>query len=126
MIAAGYLWGLQFPIIKAIWTSSFVLIVGGYSMILLAVSHQVIDVWEWKSWAMPFVWVGANAILLYFLNGIIGFAPLAFRVIGGDVALWISSVTTSGTGALLGHILGLAFAIALAGFLYHRKIFLRV
>jgi hypothetical protein len=47
-------------------------------------------------------------------------------VIGGDVALWISSVTTSGTGALLGHILGLAFAIALAGFLYNRKIFLRV
>lgn len=126
MIAAGYLWGLQFPIIKAIWTSSFVLIVGGYSMILLAVSHQVIDVWEWKSWAMPFVWIGANAILLYFLNGIVGFAPLAFRLIGGDVALWISSVTTSGTGAFLGHILGLAFAIALAGFLYHRRIFLRV
>ena len=126
MIAAGYLWGLQFPIVKAIWTSSFVLIVGGYSMILLAVSHQVIDVWEWKSWAMPFVWIGANAILLYFLNGIIGFAPLAFRLIGGDVALWISSVTTSGTGAFLGHILGLAFAIALAGFLYHRRIFLRV
>lgn len=126
MVAAGYLWGLQFPIIKAIWTSSFVLIVGGYSMILLAVSHQVIDVWGWKSWATPFVWIGANAILLYFLNGIVGFAPLAFRVIGGDVALWISSVTTSGTGAFLGHLLGLAIATALAGFLYRRRIFLRV
>src|SRR5262249_14947268 len=37
LIGAGYLWSLQFPIIKAIWTSSFVLIVGGYSMILLAI-----------------------------------------------------------------------------------------
>jgi predicted acyltransferase len=126
MVVAGYLWGLQFPIIKAIWTSSFVLIVGGYSMILLAVSHQVIDVWGWKSWAMPFVWIGANAILLYFINGIVGFAPFAFRLIGGDVALWISSVTTSGTGAFLGHVLGLVLAIALAGLLYRRKIFLRV
>jgi predicted acyltransferase len=126
MIAAGYLWGLQFPIIKAIWTSSFVLIVGGYSMVLLAVSHQVIDVWGWKSWATPFVWIGANAITLYFINGVVGFAPFAFRLIGGDVALWISSVTTSGTGAFLGHVLGLAIAIALAGFLYHRRIFLRV
>jgi predicted acyltransferase len=126
MLVVGYLWGLQFPVIKAIWTSSFVLIVGGYSMILLAVAHQGIDIWEWKSWAMPFVWIGANAILLYFINGIVGFAPFAFRLIGGDVALWISSVTTSGTGAFLGHVLGLALAIALAGLLYRRKIFLRV
>lgn len=126
MIAAGYLWGLQFPIIKAIWTSSFVLIVGGYSMILLAVSHQVVDIREWKSWATPFVWIGANAITLYFINGIVGFVPFAFRIVGGDVALWISSVTTPGTGAFVGHILGLALAIALAGFLYRRKIFLRV
>ena len=126
MIAAGYLWGLQFPIIKAIWTSSFVLIVGGYSMILLAVSHQVINVWECKAWATPFVWIGANAIALYFINGVVGFAPFAFRLVGGDVARWISSVTTPGTGALVGHILGLILAIALAGFLYRRKIFLRV
>jgi hypothetical protein len=45
MIAGGYLWSLQFPIIKAIWTSSFVLVAGGYSAILLAVMYQVIDVW---------------------------------------------------------------------------------
>lgn len=126
MIAAGYLWSLQFPIVKALWTSSLVLVAGGYSMILLAVSYQVIDVWGWKSWATPFVWIGANAIMLYFINGLVGFVPFAFRLVGGDVARWISSVTTPGTGALLGHVLGLVFAVALAGFLYHRKIFLRV
>ena len=126
IVIAGYLWGLQFPIIKAIWTSSFVLIVGGYSMILLAIAHQVIDVWEWKAWATAFVWIGANAIAIYFINGVIGFAPLALRLVGDDVALWISDNTTSGTGAFLAHILGLALAIALAGFLYRRRIFLRV
>ena len=29
MVAAGYLWAVQFPIIKQIWTSSFVLVAGG-------------------------------------------------------------------------------------------------
>jgi predicted acyltransferase len=126
MIAAGYLWSLQFPIIKAIWTSPLVLVAGGYSAILLAVTHQVIDVWGWKTWATPFVWIGANAIMLYFINGLVGFVPFAFRLVGGDVARWISSVTTPGTGAFIGHVLGLVFAVALAGFLYRRKIFLRV
>jgi len=126
MIAAGYLWSLQFPIIKALWTSSLVLVAGGYSMILLAISYQVIDVWGWKSWATPFVWLGANAIMLYFINGLVGFVPFAFRLVGGDVARWVSSATTPGTGAFLGHVLGLVFAIALGGFLYRRKIFLRV
>ena len=95
-------------------------------LILLAVMHQIIDVWERKAWATAFVWIGANAIALYFINGVVGFAPFAFRLVGGDVARWISSVTTPGTGALVGHVLGLILAVALAGFLYRRKIFVRV
>ena len=126
MILAGYLWGLQFPIIKAIWTSSFVLVAGGYSAILLGVMHQVIDVWGWKAWATIFVWIGANAITLYFINGIAGFQPFALRFVGGDVSAWLNRVVTPGTGFFVAHLLGLVFAIALAGFLYRRKIFLRV
>ncbi|HEY7232323.1 MAG TPA: heparan-alpha-glucosaminide N-acetyltransferase domain-containing protein [Pseudolabrys sp.] len=126
MVVVGYLWGLQFPIIKAIWTSSFALIAAGYSLILLAILHQVIDVWEWQAWASIFVWIGANAIALYFINGVVGFVPFATRLMGGEVARWISSVTTPGTGAFLLHVLGLVLAVALARFLYRRKIFLRV
>src|SRR6185312_9482220 len=37
LVLAGHLWALQFPIIKAIWTSSFVLVAGGYSAIILGV-----------------------------------------------------------------------------------------
>lgn len=68
LVAAGYLWGLQFPVIKVIWTSSFVLVAGGYSLMLLGASHQIIDVWGFKRWATPFVWIGANAITLYFIS----------------------------------------------------------
>ena len=126
MIFAGYLWGLQFPVIKLIWTSSFVLVTGGYSAILLGIMHQMIDVWRWKAWATIFVWIGANAIALYFINGVAGFEPFALRFVGGDVKVWLDQTVTPGTGVFAAHLLGLVFAVALAGFLYNRKIFLRV
>lgn len=126
MVAAGYLWALQFPIIKAIWTSSFVLVVSGYSAIVLGLMHQVIDVWGWKAWATIFVWIGANAIALYFINNIVGFEPFALRFVGGDVSPILDRAVTPGTGLFVAHLLGLALAVALAGYLYRRKIFLRI
>jgi len=126
MVGAGYLWGLQFPVIKSIWTSSFVLVTGGYSAIMLGIMHQVIDVWRWKAWATIFVWIGTNAIALYFINGVAGFEPLALRFVGGDVKMWLDQTVTPGTGVFAAHLLGLVFAVALAGFLYRRRIFLRV
>jgi predicted acyltransferase len=125
MIAVGYLWSLQFPVIKAIWTSSFVLVAGGYSAILLGLTYQAIDVSGLKRWATIFVWVGANAILLYFLNNVMSFERFAVRFVGGDVAAFLDQAVTQGTGRFVAHALGLAFAVALAAFFYRRKIFLR-
>jgi predicted acyltransferase len=126
MVPVGYLWGLQFPVIKAIWTSSFVLVAGGYSYLLLGVWFQIIDVWAFRSWSIFLVWIGANAITLYFLNNIFGFEPFARRIVGGDFGALLDRLVTPGTGRLVSHVLGLLFAIALAGFLYRRKILLRV
>jgi predicted acyltransferase len=126
MIAAGYLWSLQFPIVKAIWTSSFVLVAGGWSAILLGAMYQIVDVWGYTRWATVFIWIGANAILLYFLNNIVGYEPFARRLVGGDIAAWLDRSVTPGTGALGAHLVGLGLVILLAAFLYRRKIFLRV
>ncbi len=132
MAGAGYLWGLQFPIVKVIWTSSFVLVAGGYSFMLLGISHQLIDVWGFRRWASPFVWLGANAITLYVIDDVLGvdnvpgFELLAMRFVGGDFAHLLDRVVTPGAGDFVTRALGLAFAIALGGFLYRRKIFLRV
>ncbi|MGA2565200.1 MAG: hypothetical protein ABSF41_00060 [Pseudolabrys sp.] len=125
-VAAGHLWGLQFPVIKAIWTSSFVLVAGGYSLILLGALHQIIDVWNFRAWSTIFVWIGTNAIMLYFLNNIVGFEPFALRFVGGDFSALIDHLTTPATGRFLAHVVGLTFALALAGYFYRRKIFLRV
>jgi len=126
MIALGVLWGLQFPIVKNIWTSSYVLVCGGLSALLLGVFHQVIDAWERRNWATIFIWIGASAITLYFINGIVGFQPLATQLVGGDVGTFADSYLTPGAGSFLAHAVGLLLAVALAGFLYRRKILLRV
>jgi predicted acyltransferase len=126
MLTAGYLWSPQFPIVKALWTSSFVLVAGGWSAILLGLMHQIVDVRGYKAWSTAFVWIGANAILLYFLNGILGFEPLARRFVGGDFGAFVDTAATPGTARLLSHSLALVFVVALAGYLYRRKIFLRV
>ncbi len=126
LVPAGYLWGLQFPVIKAIWTSSFVLVAGGFSFLLFALWYQVIDVSGYRRWSTIFVWIGANAITLYFLNNLMSFERFAVRFVGGDVGILLDRFVTLGTGRFVAHALGLAFAIALAGFFYRRKIFLRV
>jgi predicted acyltransferase len=126
MAAAGYLWGLQFPIIKGIWTSSFVLVAGGYSLVLLGAMHQVIDVWQVKRWSIVFVWIGANAVTLYFLNNIVNFERFANRLVGGDIAAFFDNAIAPGTGRLISYAGGLIVAILIARFLYVRHIFLRV
>jgi len=126
LLAAGYLWALQFPIIKAIWTSSFVLVTAGYSAILLAGIHQIVDVWGYRRWATIFLWIGANAITLYFLNDLLNYYDVAARFVGGDFASLLDRFFAQGAGAFMIHTLGLIFAVLLARFMYRRKIFIRV
>ena len=121
LLVGGYLWALQFPIIKAIWTSSFVLVTAGYSAILLGIIHHMVDVWKWRRWTTIFTWIGANAITLYVLN-----ESVAERIAGADIAAAFDRAVTSGAGGFFLHILALLFAIMLARFMYRRKIFVRI
>lgn len=126
LLAAGYGWSFQFPVIKSIWTSSYVLVTGGLSALLLAAFYQVIDVWEYRRWAAAFVWVGANAILLYLIEELVRFHRLASRLIGGDIGDFAEAHVAHGAAQFLANILGMALAIVLAGYLYRRRLFLRL
>jgi predicted acyltransferase len=126
LVEVGYLWGLQFPVVKTIWTSSFVLVAGGYSLLLLGALYLVIDVWGRLAWAAMFLWIGANAIALYMINNLVGFQGIARKLVGGDVSNFLDGQLTKGAGSFVSIVVGLALAIVFARFLYHRKIFLRV
>jgi predicted acyltransferase len=82
-LIAGWVWGGWFPIIKHIWTSSFVLFSGGICMILLGLFYVVIDVWGWKKWAFGFVVIGSNAIVAYMAGYFIYFGNIGDYFIGG-------------------------------------------
>jgi predicted acyltransferase len=62
-ILIGQVWNLDFPINKNLWSSSFVMHVGG--LILLALFYYVIDVLGYKKWAFFFKVIGMNSILIY-------------------------------------------------------------
>ncbi len=68
-LAAGSIWSIWFPIIKNIWSSSFVLFAGGWSLLFLALFYWIIDVRGYKRWSYFFLVIGANAILIYVLRG---------------------------------------------------------
>ena len=125
-INIGWVWGLQFPVIKKIWTSSFVLVAGGCSAILLGGFYLVIDIWKYQKWCQPFVWMGMNAITIYLGAEIIGFDKMAKRFVGGDVAVFLDRHLLPGCGNLLVQIVALFLAFCLVRFLYRKKIFLRV
>jgi predicted acyltransferase len=128
--ALGYAWGhafpqaprLQFPIIKKIWTSSFVLVTAGYASVLLALFYLVIDIFKLQFWARPFVWIGTNAITLYLAWAFFRFSAFANRFVGGQFA----EHALKSYAGLVNAFVSLALVLLLARFLYKRQIFLRV
>jgi predicted acyltransferase len=87
-LVAGTVWGWYFPINKALWTSSYVLVAAGWDLLLLAVLQATIQSDRyWK----PVLIFGMNPMLVFFFSGIIP------RVLGmikiGDEGLtsWIYS-----------------------------------
>jgi len=77
-IVLGALWDLNFPINKALWTSSFVLYTGGWAMLFLCLLYWVVDVQKMTAWTKPFVIFGVNSMLVFFFSGII---PRALNMI---------------------------------------------
>lgn len=127
----GFLWGYWFPIIKQIWTSSYVLATGGFSAFLLALFYQIMEIWKWRRWAAPFIWIGSNAIALYMLfgwpgmpmkGGIFSFHNLANRLAGGPLKTYVFK--QYGELVLATVVVGLVVWLAYA--LHKRKIFIRL
>ncbi len=124
-LVLGHLWGLQFPVIKKIWTSSFVLVAGGWSLLLLAAFYYVVDVRGAKRWCVPLVWVGLNPITLYLCSGLIGYRNVANRLVGGDVRAFLDRTLGAGGGDLGTNLGAIAVMLTLAWFLHKRQIYLR-
>lgn len=105
LIAAGWLWGLAFPINKNMWTSSFVLFAGGWSLLLLALFYYVIDVLQLQKWSVPLVWMGCNSILIYMAaHGVVNFESTSQFLFGGIMnffpAVWHDALLWTGVAII--------------------------
>lgn len=59
------------PVVKRIWTPSWVLVSGGFCAWILAVLYTLIDWWGWRRWAFPLLVIGMNSIAAYVLTEVL-------------------------------------------------------
>lgn len=89
LAVGGYLWGWGFPLSKKLWTSSFVLLMGGWDLLLLAAFIWLIDVKQRDRFtALPAAY-GSNALaaimLFTFIDNLLRVIPLGHRP---DGSIW--------------------------------------
>jgi predicted acyltransferase len=121
-LVVGYVWSFHFPIIKVLWTSSFVLWAAGWSFLLLALFYWLTDIKGWQKWASPFVWIGTNSITIYMVVSIVDFYGLANRLVGEDIATLIGETGT----VFVSNTIQMLMVLLFVRFLYKKKIFLRL
>jgi predicted acyltransferase len=132
LILLGLLWNPWFPINKKLWTSSFVLFMGGCSMFLWALFIWLIEIKGWKKgWGFWLVF-GMNAIASYVMSDLVA-APLWAIHMGPRMSLgyWIylhvfALVHPPGVASLLYSIAFVLVCWLPMLVLYRRKIFLKV
>lgn len=68
-LVIGYAWSMEFPLNKNMWTSSFVLVAGGYSLAVLTFAFWAVEQMGWrKGWTFPWIVFGSNAIGAYMFS----------------------------------------------------------
>jgi predicted acyltransferase len=114
------LWNLDFPINKNLWSSSFVLHCAAWSLLLLALFYVVIDVLRLRAWALFFVVIGSNSILIYISQRFIDYKFTAHYFFDGALA------QTGSERPLLFASAVVVVEWLMVLLLYKRRIFLRV
>lgn len=133
-LLAGYLWHLDFPINKANWSSSFVLVTGGYATFLMLILHYAFDVKK-QNLGASFKYFGMNPIALFFLSS---FITKCFYLIKLPVEnhpgihaflyqkIYVQDFLPDKLSSLLYALSVVLFYYALGYLLYRKKIFIKV
>lgn len=132
LLLLGHLWDFVFPINKALWTSSFVLVTAGWANMFLALVYYLTDVKGIKFGSI-FRYAGANAIIVYFLSSFISKIFYSIKL-GEDTSLhgwlfdtiYVHDFMSMQLSSLLYGLSVVAFYCLLAYVLYQRKIFIKV
>jgi len=119
-LVLGLIWDIWFPIIKHLWTSSFVLFSAGLCFLLLALFYLIIDVWRFKKWAFGFVVIGSNAIAVYMATRLFDFRHIGDIFVNG-LDRWCGS-----WNPFIHAVAGLAVIWLILWWMYRKKAFIKV
>lgn len=109
-----------YPIIKVCWTTTYNLLAGGISFLLIALFYLIIDVWGYQKWSFFFRIIGMNSIFIYLFTRIV---PVGTIV--GFFTGWI--VTPMGDfGAVFAVLLNITAEWFLLYYMYKKNIFVKV
>jgi predicted acyltransferase len=135
-LALGYLWSLWFPLNKNLWTSSFVLVAAGYSLVLMTVVFWAVEHKGWKTgWTWMWLVFGSNAIAAYIFSELLpGVLHNIHFMAGGkrtDVIAFafdhvFARIPDPGWAAFAYSVSFTAVCFVPVWFLYRRRIFLKV
>ena len=120
-LVLAQIWNLDFPINKNLWSSSFVLNVGGISLLLMSLFYYVIDVLGYKKWAFFFKVIGMNSILIYISGHFISWSRSNIDFFG-----WLGEWIGKPYNAVILAITFVVIKWLFLRYLYEKKTFLRV
>ncbi|WP_296385252.1 heparan-alpha-glucosaminide N-acetyltransferase domain-containing protein [Winogradskyella sp.] len=131
-LISGYVMSIWFPINKAIWSSSFVLITDGWATLILGIIYYFKDVKQIKFGSI-FKYVGMNAITLYFLSSFISKSMYLIKI-GNESnvhlylydTLFVQSFLAESLSSFLYALVVVLFYLGLGYILYKKKIFIKV
>jgi predicted acyltransferase len=86
----GVVWSPVFPINKSLWTSSYVLLAGGFAMLFLAGFYYWIEVRDGRKGIKLFQLFGANPMLVFFFSGIIPRALNMIKIEDKGLIAWLN------------------------------------
>ena len=112
-----------YPVIKKCWTSTYNLLTGGISFLLLALFYQVIDVWGLKKWSFFFRVIGLNSIFIYLISvgNLVDVSHTTMSFFG-----WIAKPLSENAGELILVTGNIILCWLLLYFMYIKKIFIKV
>lgn len=120
LILAGLALSPFYPVIKVCWTTTYNLLAGGISFILMAGFYLVIDVWHYRRWTFFFRVIGMNSIFVYLFVRIVPVSTIAGYFTG-----WITKPFGNGTELAVVSISLLTVWLVLY-YMYRKNIFIKV
>jgi predicted acyltransferase len=112
------------PIVKRIWTPSWVLYSGGFCFLFLTSFFAIIDIAKFKSWSLPLRVIGVNSIAAYCMTGL--FERSIAQNLHTHIGTYVFEILGSEYEPLL-HGLGVVLALWLMLYwMYKREIYIKV